>query len=296
MNAARKAVRSVSAGGRRHRTRADVIAAARSSAVHVVLVVPPCPARTVVPVLVLAHRGLPGADRPENTLAAVAAAFAAGADGVEVDLRLTADGVLAVSHDPDLARLTGRPAPVADCPWAALDRAAAASGVRLARAEQVLVLAAGRRVVLEVKKPPPGPAAQARTALAVVEQLTVLHEAGVELDVTVSSFAPTLVGAVRTLLPPGLGVRTALLGRPRDRASSILRQGLDGGHDEVHPHVLPLLVDPGVVAAAHATGTAVVPWTVNRRRDVRRLCRLGVDALITDVPSSALAALAGATA
>jgi glycerophosphoryl diester phosphodiesterase len=45
-----------------------------------------------------------------------------------------------------------------------------------------------------------------------------------------------------------------------------------------------------VVAAAHSCGVAVVPWTVNRRRDVRRLDRLGVDALITDVPASARAA------
>ena len=74
--------------------------------------------------IVLAHRGLPGADRPENTVAAVTAAFDAGADGVEVDLRLTADGVLAVSHDPDLTRLTGLPAPVAETPWDGLASAA----------------------------------------------------------------------------------------------------------------------------------------------------------------------------
>jgi glycerophosphoryl diester phosphodiesterase len=247
-------------------------------------------------VLILAHRGLPGADRPENTLAAVAAAVDAGADGVEVDLRLTADGVLAVSHDPDLSRVTGLSASVADSTWACLDEAAATSGVRLARLEPLLALAAGRRVVLELKKPPPGPAAEVRTALAVAGHLRSLQRAGLALDVTVSSFSPTLVSKVRGLLPPGSGVRTALLGRPLDRASSILRQALDAGHDEVHPHVLPLLAESTVVAAAHALGVAVVPWTVNRRRDVRRLRRLGVDGLITDVPVSARVALAGATA
>jgi glycerophosphoryl diester phosphodiesterase len=60
--------------------------------------------------------------------------------------------------------------------------------------------------------------------------------------------------------------------------------------------VLPLLAEPQVVAAAHACGVAVVPWTVNRRRDVRRLGRLGVDALITDVPVSARAAVTPAAA
>jgi glycerophosphoryl diester phosphodiesterase len=247
-------------------------------------------------VLILAHRGLPGADRPENTTAAVAAAFDHGADGVELDLRLTGDGVLAVSHDADLARLTGCAMPVATTSWAALSGAAADGGVRLARVEQVLALAAGRRVVLELKKPPPRPGAERRTAEALVAQLRALLDAEVPLEVTVSSFSPTLVAAVRALLPTDGRVRTALLGRPLDRSTSILRQALDAGHDEVHPHVLPLLAEPEVVAAAHACGTAVVPWTVNRRRDVRRLDRLGVDGLITDVPASARAAASRAAA
>ena len=247
-------------------------------------------------VLILAHRGLPGADRPENTLAAVSAAFDAGADGLELDLRLTADGVLAVSHDPDLARLTGHALSVAESAWPQLETTAALSGLQLARVEQVLALARGRRVVLELKKPPPGPGAEQRTALAVVGQLCSLSRARMPMDVTVSSFSPTLVAAVRRLLPRRSGVRTALLGRPFDRATSILRQALDAGHDEIHPHVLPLLSEPTVVEAAHACGVAVVPWTVNRRREVRRLDRLGVDALITDVPVSARAALTPAVA
>ena len=246
--------------------------------------------------LILAHRGLPGADRPENTLAAVAAAFDAGADGVEVDLRLTADGVLAVSHDPDLGRLTGHARPVAASSWPELGTTAGLCGLQLARLEQVLALASGRRVVLELKKPPPAPDAERRTALAVAGQLRSLTRAGLPLDVTVSSFSPTLVAAVRQLLPRRSGVRTALLGRPFDRAASILRQAIDGGHDEMHPHVLPLLAETTVVSAAHACGVAVVPWTVNRRREVRRLDRLGVDALITDVPVSARAALTPAVA
>jgi glycerophosphoryl diester phosphodiesterase len=247
-------------------------------------------------VLILAHRGLPGAGRPANTAAAVAAAFESGADGVEVDLRLTRDGVLAVSHDPDLGRLTGLATTVAGSTWSVLDAAAQRRGMRLARLEQVLALAAGRRVVLELKKPPPAPTAEAHTARAVVAQLRSLHRSGVYLDVTISSFSPTLAAAVRELLPPGSGVRTALLGRPLHRAASLLRQALDAGHDEVHPHVLPLLSEGSVVDTAHACGLAVVAWTVNRRRDIQRLDRLGVDALITDVPVAARTAATPAAA
>lgn len=244
--------------------------------------------------LLLAHRGLPAPTRPENTGGAVRAAFDAGADGVEVDVRLTADGVLALSHDPDLVRVAGSPARIAETSWRALVAAAGDADVPLARVEEVLEAAAGRRVVLEVKQPPPGPAAAARTALAVVETLRCLQRAGLPLDVTVSSFAPDVVGQVRRLLPTGAGVRTALLGRPLVRPSALLRQALSAGHDEVHPHVGSVLASPGCVSTSHALGVGVVAWTVNRRRDLRAMARLGVAAVITDVPAAARAALLAA--
>lgn len=236
--------------------------------------------------LVIAHRGLPAAARPENTADAVRSAFSSGADGVEVDVRLTADGALCLSHDPTLARLTGSPLAVASSSWASLRETAARAGVAIACMDEILVVAGGRRVVLELKKPPPGPSATARTALALADQLRSLQRAGLPLDVTVSSFSATVVAHVRRLLPPSSGVRTALLGRPLTAPSSLLRQALAAGHDEVHPHVLALLAAPDSVAKAHAVGVAVCPWTVNRRREMRRLSGLGVDALITDVPAS----------
>lgn len=247
-------------------------------------------------VLVIAHRGLPSATRPENTIGAVRSAFDNGADGVEVDVRLTADGALCLAHDPTLARLAGSPLAVASSSWAHLRDSAALGGVVLACVEEVLVVAAGRRVVLEVKKPPPAPAATARTALAVAGQLRSLQRSGLPLDVTVSSFSATVVAHVRRLLPPSSGIRTALLGRPLTAPSSLLRQALAAGHDEVHPHVLALLSAPDSVARAHAVGVAVCPWTVNRRREVRRLSGLGVDALITDVPASVRAAVSAGAA
>jgi glycerophosphoryl diester phosphodiesterase len=240
-------------------------------------------------VLLLAHRGLPSADRPENTLAAVRAAFECGADGVEVDVRRTADGVLVLSHDADLQRLTGRPSPVATTTWPTLRDTADAGGVPLATVEDVLVAAAGHRVVLEVKQPPPGLASVSGTALAVCAQLRSLERAGLPLDVTVSSFAPDVIAHVRRVAPAG--VRTALLGLPHAPSSSLLRQALASGHDEVHPHVSSVAAAPDAVRTAHAVGVAVVPWTVNGRRDLRRFASLQVDAVITDVPVAARGAL-----
>jgi len=246
-------------------------------------------------VLILAHRGLPGAAGPENSHAAIAAAFASGADGVEVDLRLTTDGVLVASHDPDLFRLAGAHVAVADTSWPVLDAAAAQRGLRLARLEELLVLAAGRPMVLELKRAPTS-AAQIRTAAVLVQQLALLQRCGLSLDVTVSSFSPTLLMSVQRESSPGNAIRTALLGSPMSGAAPLLRHAMRGGHQEMHPNVLALLAETGVVEAAHARGISVVPWTVNRPRHLRRLERAGVDAVITDVPVTARAALASVPA
>src|SRR4051812_30780870 len=56
---------------------------------------------------IIGHRGSPTAQTPENTLSSVLAAVAAGADGVEVAVRLTADDVAVCCHDPGLQRVAG---------------------------------------------------------------------------------------------------------------------------------------------------------------------------------------------
>lgn len=237
-----------------------------------------------------AHRGSPGPTSVENTLPAVSACLLDGADGVEVDLRLSADGVLVVSHDPTLRRIAGSGMVVATSAWEELRVASACAGVPLARVEEVLAALAGRPVVLEVKRPLPG--AVPETVSALVAVLVGLRRQGMPLDVTVSSFSPAVVAEVRGTAPGALGIRTALLGDVRDRPTSLLRQALQDGHDQVHPNVAALLAEPSAVARAHALGVGVVPWTVNRGRALRRLAALGVDGFITDVPRSARLALA----
>lgn len=221
---------------------------------------------------------------------AVTNSLSAGADGVEIDLRLSSDGVLVVCHDPDLRRLTGSALEVATTSWNHLRATCDQHGVALARAEWMLAAVAGRPVVLELKRPAPGlvPA----TVNALVDLLCTWAAAGQPLEATVSSFSPALAAAVRASLPATLAVRTALLGLPTDRPSGLLRQALDAGHDEIHPHVTALLADPAAVARAHGLGMSVVPWTVNRGLALRRLAALGVDAAITDVPGRARLALA----
>jgi len=101
--------------------------------------------------LVIAHRGY-SARYPENTVEAYQAAIAAGADLVETDARLAADGVVVASHDATLARLTGSDAPIAATGSAALVSLADAQGLRLATLVQALqTICPHRPALIDVK-------------------------------------------------------------------------------------------------------------------------------------------------
>lgn len=236
---------------------------------------------------IIAHRGAPALGRIENTVPAVRAALAGPAHGVEVDLRRTADGVFVVCHDLGLLRLAGRDLRIATTPWPVLHAAAACSGVPLARMEEVIAVAAGRPVVLELKPDQPG------AGSALVERLAQLRGIGVPMSVTVSSFDARLLYDVRRAAGPEL--RTALLGRPGCLAVATARLALVNGHHEVHPHVSDLLADPQAAREATSSGLDVIPWTVNSSRMIRRCAELGCSGVITDLPRKAQVALAART-
>jgi glycerophosphoryl diester phosphodiesterase len=236
-------------------------------------------------VLVLGHRGSPGPDRPENSVAAVTASLLRGADGVEVDVRLSADGVLVCSHGPAVQAASGQ--------WVAVSGAserelrAGAGGV--ASLEEVL-LAVGRhgprRLVVEAK-PVDDVAVAARTAAALA---AVLAAAGRWVDVTVSSFDPVLLLQIRQALGTD-AIRTALLGETGTPSHALLRRALEDGHDEIHPSLPDLCAAPHAVGAARALGVGVTCWTVNAQPDLRRMADLGVEAVVTDDVAGACATL-----
>src|SRR5215210_4247383 len=95
----------------------------------------------------IAHRGMPRRER-ENTLASFAAALAAGADGIEIDVHRTADGIAVVHHDP--ATREGRE--IARTRWEELGRANGASASRIPTLASVCELVAGRaELFVEIK-------------------------------------------------------------------------------------------------------------------------------------------------
>src|SRR4051794_17740461 len=229
--------------------------------------------------LVLAHRGARRA-APENTLDAFARAVAMGADGVELDVRRTADGAVVVHHDASPAGAE----PIAATSAAAL-RAAHPEIPMLADALDVCV---GLVVNIEIKNSPrePGFDRAERTADAVVD---LLDARGGRDRVIVSSFQLATIDRIRAAggsVPAGLLTVTRADPRTMDRIVGL-------GHHALHPgrQAMTRRRAAQVVADAHERGLHINVWTVNAPATIRRLADVGVDALITDVPDAARVAL-----
>jgi glycerophosphoryl diester phosphodiesterase len=227
-------------------------------------------------VQVYGHRGSrrPG---PENTATAIDAALRSGADGVEIDVRAAADGLLVCCHDPAVRGL-----PIATTAGPVLVEAG------LTCLAQALDAAAGRgRVICEVKNVAgepgyDGPAAG--VALALVALLAARAGAGHggADDVVVSSFDWFSLEAVRTAEGPP----TAFLAPPGVALSASAGYAA-GRHSQLHPHVSDVLAAGAqAVEGVRRRGLAVVAWTVTSAAQAGELAGLGVDGVICDEPSA----------
>jgi glycerophosphoryl diester phosphodiesterase len=218
------------------------------------------------PPAVQAHRGSPDPDSgiAENTLEAFARARRLGAAGVELDVRLTADGALAIHHDPV----------VGGVPLAELAAAALPPSVPFLR--EALDACRGMVVNIEIKNLPgdPGFDPSERAAREVAELVVA---AGRAPTVVISSFWPATLEAVRSAAPDL--VTGLLLASWADPAAAV-DAALACGSRALHPHLD--LVGEGLVGAAHDAGLAVAAWTVNRPSDLEAAAAAGVDTVITD--------------
>jgi glycerophosphoryl diester phosphodiesterase len=236
--------------------------------------------------LVIAHRGA-SAREPENSVAAFRRAVLDGADGVELDVLLCATGEVVVFHDDDLLRLAGRPDRVAQLPWSALREVTLSGGVRIPTLEEALV-ACGPALLVNVELKSDGLVRDRSLPALVAAVSAAIDRAGASSRVLVSSFSPAAVWLWRRRRPD---VRAALLFEreaplPLRRAWALplLRPFA------VHPD--QRLCHPRAVQRWHAAGYAVNTWTVDDPARLRALRDLGVDALITNDPAAARAALA----
>jgi glycerophosphoryl diester phosphodiesterase len=229
---------------------------------------------------VLGHRGAPRA-APENTLAAFAAARAEGADGVELDVHRSADGVLVVHHDaaaPGLGILAHHDFAVIRSRLPAVPTL-----------DEVLDESGGMLVNVEIKNSPHDADFDPddRAAAAVVE--TVRRRGGHD-SVLVSSFHLPTIDRVHEVDDR---IATGYLVVVDPLPIAALEIAHERGHRAVHPHLAALgeRFAPAAVERAHELGMELNVWTVNDIGEIVRLARTGVDAIITDTPAAARAAL-----
>jgi glycerophosphoryl diester phosphodiesterase len=223
---------------------------------------------------VFAHRGCTEGGAAENSLAAFSEARRLGAAGVELDVRLTKDGGLAVHHD-------------AAIPGVGVIHELAVSDLppNVPLLADVLAVCEGMTVNVEIKNAPQDPGWDPGEAVAALTA-TVIDEAGWADRVIVSSFQPATLLAVQAAdgrLPLG-----ALWGFTIDPGQA-LAEAAGSGFRAVHPFVTAVSAD--LVERAHADGLAVNVWTVNAPHDLEAMVALGVDAVITDRIGDALAAV-----
>jgi len=226
--------------------------------------------------LVIGHRGASAA-YAENTLIAFAGAVAQGADGIELDVRRTSDGALALSHDDTLPDGTVVvDTAMADLPEPMTDLA---SALEVCRPLAV--------VNTEIKNWPDDKDFDATEQLAAA--VVALLDARGELDDgrnLISCFHLPTVDRVHELAP---GLATAwLLGMVEDPAE-LIDKAAARGHVAVHPH--HAFVNDDFVARAHAAGLKVNTWTCDDPDRIRWLADLGCDAVVTNAPDVALRAL-----
>lgn len=236
-------------------------------------------------VLVAGHRGAMG-HAPENTRAAFEAGLRLGVGAVECDVHLSKDGQLVVIHDATLDRTTNGQGKVRGKSWKhlrGLDAGAwfgrAFTGEPLWRLEDLLGWAKGKRaqtggplqVVVELKTEP------STSEIIVTRTVAVLKKWGMVKRVFLISFdhgavarakasCPTLrTGLLLNVLPPNLSHRMSTT-----RATAIFPRFT--------------LVTDGLMGEAHRRGWFVGTWTVNGRSDMKRLIRLGVNAIASNYP------------
>jgi glycerophosphoryl diester phosphodiesterase len=237
-----------------------------------------------------AHRGA-SAERPENTLPAFERALECGADALELDVHLTRDGVVIVSHDDSGERMTG-----SRIRWSEVDladvqrldagwgfiapdgtRPYAGQGITIPTFDDVLARFPGVPLNVDIKGNPP----------ATIVELVRKHNA--EERVTLAAFETTTMVKLRRL---GYGGETAL---SQGEVASLLalpavlwRQlPFTGTAVQVPTHQGPLRLDRQTfIAKCHSLGLRVDYWVIDDPGDAQRLLDLGADGIMTNDPAA----------
>lgn len=241
----------------------------------------------------IAHRGASG-EHPENTLSSFRVAAQAGAPYLELDVRMTRDGVVVLGHDADLNRIGGVGSLISDLTFEELRRVDAGwgfdprhngefpfrgRGLRVPSLEEVFASFPDQRYIVEIKQTEPS---------VVAPMIAVIERAGMRRRVLIASEHQMPIDEVRALAP------NFPTGFPYSEIAGFM-MSLPPGAEPFVPRGDALQVPPEYeswqivtaesVAAAHRMGVEVHVWTVNEVSVMRSLLALGVDGILTDFPA-----------
>lgn len=244
--------------------------------------------------LIIGHRGA-SAHAPENTLAAFARAFEAGADGIEFDVRLAGDNLPIVIHDADLRRTALREDAVAALSSVELVQVDAGTWfnrryparareeyeqARVPTLAQVFEMSRSTaRLYVELK------CERREVAVLAAQVARLIRSHAVIEQVIVKSFTLAAITEIKRLHP---AIRTAALferklSRPAPSARRMVERAIACGADEISLH--HTLVSERLTDEALRHGLRTIVWTVDDPGWIERARRLGLHALITNDPA-----------
>lgn len=224
-------------------------------------------------VSITAHRGS-AFKAPENTLSAIEQAIEDGADYIEIDVRMTADGVPVLWHDANMRRVFGLGGKISDLTLQeARERDAGSwfasrfSHERIATLEEVIATTRGRAGLYVDIKPDPD------TPTLTREVVSLLKRTGAIEGTVIAAAEWSVLTEVRELAP--------------ELKTTLLAQFIIGPLWQQSFDILGLRqnrVTPATIAQTHQAGKELHVWTVNNPDAMSRFIDMGVDNIITDRP------------
>jgi glycerophosphoryl diester phosphodiesterase len=228
---------------------------------------------TVEP-MVIAHRGA-STKAPENTAYAFYKAMELGADGIELDIQQTADGVLVVTHDQNLKRISGWNQKISEVTYAELQDLDVGSwfqpiyqNARLMTLEEVFQLTDGTVFLnIELKSDAVGENLEEKVADLILQY-------GMENRCCVTSFSYQVLKKIKACDPE---IQTGFL----------MNHAYGDFYDLEAADVFSIrsvFITQKIVDNAHENGKEIYAWTVNTVPEMQRMLNLSVDHIITDKP------------
>ena len=223
---------------------------------------------------ITAHRGS-SRTAPENTIPAIEAAVEEMADSVEIDVQMTADGVVVLGHDASLKRVAGVNRSIASMTFEELEKLDVGSwfsseyaGTRIPSLSEVLELCSQKTSLnIEIKYVGKNSELPEKTA-------EMVREYGMENQCVITSTNLSYLKRVKEALPE---IRTGYI-------ISAAYGNFYSSEDVDFISIRSGFVTSSLMQNAHEQGKAVYAWTVNTKSELERLTLLGVDGIITDRP------------